>query len=180
MSAQASRATAKVIYPPFATVSEAMKLVDCIDLSMVKLKIMDKEEGQGWDREYADYVESRYRRYLCMILMNGGKGSVVPTKEVDLFWHQHILDTRSYAEDCQKVFGEFLHHFPYFGMRGDEDAKNLVSAFEETKTTYARLFGEEYSHSDATRCHKCSSTCHKCSNNPNCTDTIKCTKCKSD
>lgn len=166
--------------PRFSSAEDAMQLVETIDLSMVKLKIMDKEEGQGWDQEYADRVELRYRRYLCMILYNGGRGSVVPTKEIDLFWHQHILDTRAYAKDCQRVFGEFLHHFPYFGMRGDEDARNLDSAFAETKAMYARLFGEEYSNSDATKCHKCDSgKCHKCNNNPNCTDTIKCTRCKS-
>jgi hypothetical protein len=163
-----------------SAMQQAMSLIDSVDLSMVKLKIMDKEEGQGWDEEYADYVESRYRRYLCMILLSGGKGSVVPTKEIDLFWHQHILDTRAYAADCDRVFGEFLHHFPYFGMRGEDDARNLESAFEETKATYFRLFGEEYCHSEAVKCHKCSSpTCHKCANNPNCSDTIKCTRCRS-
>src|SRR5262245_45921098 len=156
MNAILSSVKASVANPPLS-LSDAMRLVESVDLSMVKLKIMDKEEGQGWDQAYADHVESRYRRYLCMILMSGGRGSVVPTKEIDLFWHQHILDTRAYASDCQQVFGRFLHHFPYFGMRGDDDAKNLENAFEDTKRTYARLFGEEYSHSDATRCHKCDS-----------------------
>ena len=37
----------------------------------------------------------------------------VPTIDIDLFWHQHILDTRAYAKDCQKVFGQFLHHFQF-------------------------------------------------------------------
>eukprot|EP01116_Phalansterium_solitarium_P017493 TRINITY_DN431_c0_g1_i1.p1 TRINITY_DN431_c0_g1~~TRINITY_DN431_c0_g1_i1.p1 ORF type:complete len:232 (+),score=15.46 TRINITY_DN431_c0_g1_i1:172-867(+) len=33
-----------------------------------------------------------------------------PDVEVDKIWHKHILQTRKYAEDCQLVFGEFLHH----------------------------------------------------------------------
>src|ERR1022692_2458665 len=93
-------------------IEKPMSLINSIDLSMVKMKLMDEEEGQGWDKEYTDYVEQRYKRYLCMIYISP-KGSVVPTKDIDLFWHQHILDTRAYAKDCQLIFGKFLHHFPY-------------------------------------------------------------------
>lgn len=169
-------------------VEKAMSLINSVDLSMVKAKLMDEEEGQGWDMEYANYAEKRYRRYLCMIFLNPD-GPCVPTKDVDLFWHQHILDTRAYADDCQKIFGEFLHHFPYFGMRGEEDAKNLQDTFEETKIQYAQLFGDDYcsvfkseNNSNSSTCHKCSGsvTCHKCTSAPpGSPDTITCHKCKS-
>lgn len=112
-------------------VQSVMAEIGAIDLCMVKRKLMDKEEGQGWTQEYVDFVEKRYRRYLCMIRIDPN-GSAVPTKEIDLFWHQHILDTRAYANDCETIFGYFLHHFPYFGMRGEEDALNLTKSFEET------------------------------------------------
>lgn len=149
--------------------------VDEIDLSMVKLKLMDEEEGQGWSKEQVDHVEKRYRRYLIMLRLSPF-GDAVPTRDIDLFWHQHILDTRAYAEDCQRVFGEFIHHFPYFGMRGPEDADNLNSSFEATKELYFDLFGESYCEDTAaTRCHKCGSTCHKCQSGCG----MKCTKCKS-
>lgn len=165
----------------FASLSAVRGLVNSIDLSMVKLKLMDEDEGQGWNEEYADHVEERYRRYLCMIGMNPD-GSVVPTQDIDLFWHQHILDTRAYAKDCQRVFGHFIHHFPYFGMRGESDAENLLSAFEETKTFYAMLYGEAYCSdeddgSESSKCHKCSSNkCHKCASG---CSPIKCTQCTS-
>lgn len=169
-------------------VEKALSLINSIDLSMVKAKLMDEEEGQGWTEDYANYAEKRYRRYLCMIHLNSD-GPCVPTKDIDLFWHQHILDTRAYAADCQKIFGEFLHHFPYFGMRGDEDAKNLENTFEETKVQYAELFGEDYcaeyqgeNISSSVTCHKCSGSvkCHKCTSAPpGSPDTIKCHKCSS-
>lgn len=152
--------------------------IDAIDLSMVKLKLMDEEEGQGWSKEHVDHVEKRYRRYLMMLRLSPF-GDAVPTRDIDLFWHQHILDTRAYANDCERVFGEFIHHFPYFGMRGEEDAANLNSSFEATKELYFQLFGESYcedsSPGSATRCHKCGSTCHKCQSGCG----MKCTKCKS-
>ena len=47
-------------------VEEAMNLINSIDLTMVKKKLMD-EEGQGWDEEYSNYVEQRYKRYLDSI-----------------------------------------------------------------------------------------------------------------
>jgi hypothetical protein len=52
---------------PLSGVDEAMADINSIDLSMVKLKLMDEEEGQGWCEEYVEHVEKRYRRYLCMI-----------------------------------------------------------------------------------------------------------------
>ena len=152
-------------YQNTTELERARQLVDSIDLFMVKQKLMDKDEGQGWDEEYTAYVEHRYRRFLCMLFLRFDS-SIVPTRDIDLCWHQHILDTRAYARDCQKVFGRFVHHFPYFGMRGEEDAKDLSNAFEETKAIYAQLFGEEYclEYIDAneSNCHKGPGNCHVC------------------
>jgi Glycine-rich domain-containing protein-like len=164
---------------PLDDLDAAMVDVGKLDLTMVRRKIMDPEEGQGWDMEYAAHVEDRYRRFLVMIKVNP-EGSSVPTQDIDLFWHQHILDTRAYARDCNEFFGYFLHHFPYFGMNGEEDERNLNTAFEETKRFYLEAFGADYTAPyapslDATRCHKCSNYCHKCSSGCG----MKCTKCRS-
>jgi len=179
-------------FPNSNTVDAVMRRIASIDLSMVKAKLMDEEEGQGWTQIYTDYVEQRYWRYLCMVCLNPD-GSVVPTKDIDLFWHQHILDTRAYARDCETIFGEFLHHYPYFGMNGPLDAQDLNDSFEETKVTWAHLFGEPYCveppatmmaarcQGGQSKCHKCTvekPTCHKCTSRPG-PDTVTCKKCKS-
>ena len=65
----------------------------------------------------------------------------MPSKLVDKFWHLHILDTEKYIEDCRHCFGSILHHFPYFGMRGDQDAANLQSAYGKTFVLYQQAFG---------------------------------------
>jgi len=158
-----------------------LELVNTIDLSMVKMKLMDKDEGVGWDEEFAAFAEIRYRRYLCLQILYP-KQSIVPTKDIDTFWHQHILDTRAYAKDCQKLFGQFLHHYPYFGMRDEQDAQDLLDSFEESKILYLKHFNEQlstsYSSADSSTCHKGTSTCHKCADNPSgCKDTISCTRC---
>ena len=163
----------------FSMLEKAKDLANAINLTMVKAKLMDEEEGEGWSQEYTDHVERLYRRYLCMTFLNP-KRSYVPTRDLDLFWHQHILDTRAYAEDCQNIFGYFLHHFPYFGMRGEEDAKDLLNSFEMTKKTYAHLFGEDYCSvfktENATTCHRCSNQCKKCSSG---CGGVSCTTCKN-
>jgi len=140
----------------------ALEPVSSIDLSMVKLKLMDADEGLGWSAGQADRAEVRYRRYLQMVQLHPDR-SIVPAKDIDQFWHQHILDTRGYAADCQRVFGEFVHHFPYFGMRGDADAKNLISSYEGTKGLYREMFGEPYEvECGPQKCVKCGSGPYKC------------------
>jgi hypothetical protein len=45
---------------------------------------------------------------------------------------KHILDTAAYREDCDEIFGRFLDHFPYFGMRDEQDAQALEHAYADT------------------------------------------------
>jgi hypothetical protein len=122
-------------------VEQVVAAIQGLDLDPIKLKLMDAEEGQGWSRAYVDRMELAYKRFLTLLVKFPGE-TIAPTKDVDKFWHGHILDTMKYAEDCQSVFGYFLHHFPYFGMRGEEDAANLRAAGENMHAIYQREFGE--------------------------------------
>lgn len=123
------------------SVEQVVAGIQALDLDPIKLKLMDPEEGQGWSREYAERMEVAYKRFL-VLLTRFPQESIAPTRDVDKFWHGHILDTMKYAEDCQQVFGAFLHHFPYFGMRGEDDAANLRAAGENMHALYEREFGE--------------------------------------
>ena len=135
-----------------------------IDLSMVKMKLQDQDEGLGWTADECELAEIEYKRYLqlCMVY---GKG-IVPTKRMDNMWHYHILDTIAYHSDCNEVFGFYLHHFPYFGMRGAQDAQNLENSFYVTQQKYFDLFGEPMVDNTHTDCkHDCQNRCwHACSN----------------
>src|SRR5207249_9474771 len=111
----------------------------------------DPEEGQGWSREYVNQMAIEYKRFLTLSVKYSEE-TIAPSKDVDKFWHGHILDTMKYAEDCQNVFGHFLHHFPYFGMRGEEDAANLAEAGRTTK----RLYEEEFAETISSRASMCS------------------------
>jgi hypothetical protein len=139
-----------------------LEAIDGLDFSMIKLKLMDAEEGHGWSPDYCERVDREYRRYLALSRRYPEK-AIVPSKIVDEFWHFHILDTQAYAGDCARAFGYFVHHFPYFGMRGDEDAAALGSAYDETLALYELHFGpppeDLWMRSGTGRCPKCGRRC---------------------
>lgn len=138
-----------------------------LDLEMIKMKMSRPEEGLNWTPEQIENAEVEYKRYLTLcIRFPYPKYSIVPNEIMDTVWHYHILDTKAYHADCERVFGHYFHHFPYFGLRGEQDAKNLASAGEDTVAFYEQLFGEAIDGSDAAKCwHDCQSRCwHACNN----------------
>jgi hypothetical protein len=117
-------------------------LIWALDLRPIIVKLMDKREGKGWKLQEAILAVEEYRRFLYLTVTC--EETIVPTEFVDAVWHAHILDTMKYAEDCNKTFGFFLHHFPYFGMRGDEDQATLQSTFRAVGAIYEAEFGGSY------------------------------------
>jgi hypothetical protein len=115
-------------------------LADKLDLTNVRMKLADPEEGHGFSIEELDVREAEYRKFLVLHLMYPD-ADIVPCKIVDDIWHQHILDTAAYRDDCQAIFGHFLDHFPYFGMRDEKDAQDLEDAYELTLERYEAAFG---------------------------------------
>ncbi|WEF30642.1 glycine-rich domain-containing protein [Pseudoduganella chitinolytica] len=119
------------------------KVIAELDLEPIKVKLMHAESGEGWTLERANAVEFEYRRFLYL-MKKFPHEQTAPLQDVDTFWHYHILDTLKYATDCEAVFGYFLHHFPYIGLRGkdDEEAHERVGA--RMKELYEDTFGEPY------------------------------------
>jgi len=115
-----------------------------LDLEPIISNAMDAEKSNGWTSDFTWRVSQEYRRFLvlCLERRQDTNHLIVPSKLVDTFWHLHILDTRKYIEDCQHCFGSILHHFPYFGMRGDQDAINLREAYRNTLVLYQSAFGK--------------------------------------
>jgi hypothetical protein len=119
------------------------KAIAELDLDPIKVKLMHEESGEGWTLAYAGLVEAEYRRFLYLMKMFPNEPTA-PLFDVDIFWHYHILDTMKYVVDCESVFGYFLHHFPYVGLRGEEDEVAHQSAGQRMKELYEATFGEAY------------------------------------
>ena len=62
---------------------------------------------------------------------------LVPTREVDECWHNHILYTKNYFHDCYSIFGHYLHHQP---ASPSDNPNKLIEAFEKTKQLYLEEF----------------------------------------
>jgi hypothetical protein len=118
-------------------VETALARVETLDFTMLKHKL---GEEKGWSPEHQSEVENLYRRFLALNMVYADR-KICPTGPVDEFWHAHILDTRAYEADCNFLFGQYLHHFPYFGMRGPDDFAELQAAFDQSKELFIRHFG---------------------------------------
>ncbi|WP_347245069.1 glycine-rich domain-containing protein-like [Thermogutta sp.] len=122
------------------TPKAAQDLVD-IDLRPILWKIqceLSTINGGPIDLEAAALA---YRRFLTLHQRYPDR-TLVPSALIDLVWHYHILDTRKYAEDCQRIFGYFLHHDPYFGIGDEESRRRNQEAWQETQALWEKEFGE--------------------------------------
>ena len=120
-----------------------MHAIAALDLEPIKVKLMHEESGEGWSLARANAVEFEYRRFLILMKQFPDE-QTAPLVDVDTFWHHHILDTMKYAADCDTVFGHFLHHFPYIGLRGEDDEAAHLRVGMRMKQLYEETFGEDY------------------------------------
>ena len=119
--------------------TDALAAVSQIDFSPINAKLQH-ENPAFWNDETIVETEANYRRFLALHLLHPLE-TLVPNKSLDEYWHQHILDTRKYAADCETIFGTFLHHDPYFGIEGEEDRQQNLEAFAVTQQLWEEAFG---------------------------------------
>lgn len=123
--------------------NEDFRVIMALDLDPIKVKLMHVPSGEGWSLDKANAVEKEYRRFLYLMKTYPDEATA-PLEDVDTFWHYHILDTMKYARDCEQVFGYFLHHYPYVGLRGEDDEQFRIDSGERMRTLYEATFGEAY------------------------------------
>ncbi len=63
------------------------------------------------------------REYFSVCNIAKMKMVSMPSKVVDIAWHEFILFTREYEEFCHQEFGRFLHHTPTEAMKSKSIAK---------------------------------------------------------
>jgi len=74
-----------------------MNDIEAIDFTMIKLKLQDKEEGQGWSEPQCQTAEQEYKRFLALKRTYPEKDIVwagLPINlwhfypSLPLFWHE--------------------------------------------------------------------------------------------
>lgn len=135
--------------------NKAFDLVKDLDFSLAIEKLQNLEVG-SWTKERALKAVDDYKKYLAITkVLNGYQ--LVPNGDIDEIWHYHIMDTRQYAKDCNDIFGGFLHHYPYFGMLGEENKEQWLNVQRESDEIWFQLFEENLY--DNTSAQKCPQVC---------------------
>ncbi len=111
-------------------------------LNLIRWKMSNSPEVDLYG-EGAEMAIGEYRRFLILNIENP-RENLAPTDLMDKAWHMHILDTRRYAEDFERMFGRFRHNHPsYNGPESNARGGSLVSAFESMKSLYSERFGHD-------------------------------------
>ena len=89
------------------------------------------------DDAWIDRAVTRYGQFLLLAKQNPGK-TLVPTLDVDLIWHVHMLSPLDYRDDCHTLLGRLLYH-------DDQMAEgSIAAAFENTKAMWHEAHGTPY------------------------------------
>lgn len=106
-----------------------------IDLSAVMGRV---QRELGLDEESAAKAEDLYRKFLTLRHRYPASRHV-PPKIADEVWHNHIMHTKQYLADCEKLFGDVLHHVPE--LEGDQSSH--LRDYDQTVKHYKQEFGVE-------------------------------------
>jgi hypothetical protein len=82
--------------------------IDAIDFSAIRKKL--KRNKPGWSALHTDAAIMGYKMYL--FISSQYKEICAPHPSIDEVWHTHILFTQQYHQDCQSIFGRYMHHRP--------------------------------------------------------------------
>ena len=112
--------------------------IHSLDLSLITKKLIEKH---GWSVDEACECEKLYKNFLFLSLKYWGKNVLIPTDEIDIYWHEHILDTKKYMKDCDNIFNEYFHHCPYIGSnQSDINSEKAKDLFNETQTLFYKKY----------------------------------------
>lgn len=139
-----------------AVFDQAIEVTNAWNFELAIKKLLEVKNGE-WDLNRAEAAVQDYKRYMAVTKALGGV-QLVPNGEIDETWHLHILDTRAYTKDCNELFGEYLHHFPYFGMLGEENRQQWLDVQSESEFLWQKLFGKAL-YGSTREAQKCPQVC---------------------
>lgn len=122
-----------------------------------------------WTEEQRKKALGRYEKWL-KLKQKHPKARLAPTRDIDLFWHLHMLAPVAYHRDCLRLLGKLMDHDGGFGKDPNE-LPELKKVFFETATLWEGAYGEPYRedgqwlNQTMTDCwHDCADRCwHACS-----------------
>lgn len=109
------------------------KKFDMVIKKMVKMDgwiPCDAEEACRFFRNFI-FLTKKYHEY-----------KLVPSEDIDEFWHATILDSDLYFDLCNNVFGhgKYLKHYPYFGLDDKTTRNDVDQGFALTQELHMKEF----------------------------------------
>ncbi len=79
---------------------------------------------------------ARYEQFMWLLKKYKGQQRMVPTGDIDVVWHAHMLDHRAYLLECDRVFGKIVDH-------NDDNVPGpvLLNQFMNTRQLWKKEFG---------------------------------------
>jgi len=122
------------------TLEEARRYLEKLDLNYIVAAMCSETYSlPRWERQDALECSQRYKNFL-FLQKKYLPFSLIPTRQIDEFWHNHILYTKQYFADCQHIFGHYLHHEP----ADPNESNQLIDDYLRTKTLYLAEFGKPF------------------------------------
>ncbi len=150
-----------------------MKAIEKIYITANLMESFRRSDSQpeGWSEVEASSALERYEKFFMLAAKYPGQ-PLAPTKDIDVMWHLHMLNPRSYYQDCIKAMGVLLDHDGGYG-KGEGELPKLQVTFAETERLWLLEYNEPYfspnelNQEGLVKCwHDCQSRCwHACSNN---------------
>ena len=155
------------IKPNSTSIIETFDILSKLHISNALKKVSRDNE---WDTLFSVRVEQEYGKFLFILKQYGSP--VVPSKPVDLLWHQHILETKTYFKDMKRIFGRYIHHQPSYTLDEKRETRNKFDTFAHR---YELEFGSMPDDIWG-NCQRKSVTCDECDGR--CSQ-IQCDECES-
>lgn len=106
---------------------EVVATLESIDMSAVDRRLVK----QGRTSDFVGGLKKETLRFLGITV--AGNGTFAPSKTVDDYWHELVLNTPLYAK-ASEAMGTFVHHRPSDGPEQE--------AYARTLEAYRTVFGE--------------------------------------
>lgn len=148
----------------------AHSTVPTVSVDLVHASYRSDDFPKDWSPEEREQALARYLKWLGL-KQRHPRARLAPTRDIDLFWHLHMLSPVAYVRDCMRLFGHVLDHDGGFG-KGEGELPQLREIFKQTAAWWETEYAEPYREDgqwmrDAvqTDCwHDCSNRCwHACS-----------------